>query len=75
MVQIPLVRHRYTKWTPARAAELTRLWNDGGRVADIAATLGVTLKAVYKKVWLMRHIQRMQDVTKRRAGRPRKEQT
>lgn len=72
MVQIPLVRHRYTKWTPARTLELTRLWNDGGRVSDIAEALGVTPKSVYKKVWLMRHSRN--SVVKRTAGRPRKKQ-
>lgn len=65
-------RHRYTKWTPARTAELTRLWNARRRVIDIAAALGTSPKAVYKKVWTLRN--RGAEAHKRKAGRPRKEE-
>lgn len=65
----PSRRQPYTKWTPERERDLTKLWNDGARVATIAESLGVTLKAVYKKVWTLRG----RGVEKRKAGRPQKE--
>jgi len=67
MVQIP--RRRYTRWTLDREKHLTELWNGGAKVPAIAAALGVTLKAVYKKVWTLRG----RGIEKRKAGRPRKE--
>lgn len=68
---LPSRRQPYTKWTPERERELTKLWNDGARVNIIADVLGVTLKAVYKKVWTLRG---RGGVEKRKTGRPRKEQ-
>ena len=67
MVQIP--RRRYTRWTLDREKHLTDLWNGGAQVPAIATALGVTLKAVYKKVWTLRG----RGIEKRKAGRPRKE--
>lgn len=61
-------RSRYTKWTPAREQELTERWNSGATVPVIADAMGVTHKAVYKKVWTLRS----RGAEKRKPGRPRK---
>mgnify|MGYP001579235250 CR=1 FL=1 len=66
-----LPRRRYTRWTPDREKHLTDLWNGGAKVPAIATALGVTLKAVYKKVWTLRG----RGVEKLKAVRPRKEKT